>query len=371
MCCTPSICIGLMLELKTLMYIFIVRSLETAIRDTREIKDSLLAANEAVNEANEAMMKENAHAVAASAAAAEAEAQPELPAGENEDLFSWDAAPVVPPVTHVTQSHNREMSDISHSYGNWGGDGDSVTKKAEDTQSVHSVTNGFQQPAGAMQQPAPTQYSAYPNDQQSFGGNMVMQHDSHGSFGYQASDHHSMGGNPSVAQPAPSFGGFSPMGATPPSDAMVPAPSSGGYDYGIDLMGMGAMGMGAPPIPAAQPDAFHAPAPTPVAPVPVPPPNVPKSPTVAEVKAIQKEALKAEQSFRQSKELVQSLSEQVQNLEMIAKQAEDNLHAAEKKKGSFTGKSKKKKEVAAAQEEANLQRQKANEAREQLAAAQK
>lgn len=314
-------------------------------------------------------MKENAHAVAASAAAAEAEAQPKTtPVGENEDLFSWDAAPV-PPVTHVTQSHNREMSDISHSYGYFGGDGDSASKKAEDTPSVHSVPTGFQPPMtqnGATQQPPPSQYGAYPTDQQSFGGNMAMQHDS---FGYQASDQHSMGGNPGVAQPGPSFGGFPAMGSPPPSNAMVPAPSSGGYDYGIDLMGMGAMGMGAPPIPAAQPTAFHAPAPTPAA--PVPPPNAPKSPTVAEVKAIQTEALKAEQSFRQSKELVESLSEQVQNLEFIAKQAEDNLHAAEKKKGSFTGKSKKKKEVAAAQEEANLQRQKANEARQQLAAAQK
>lgn len=175
-----------------------------------------------------------------------------------------------------------------------------------------------------------------------------------------SSDQLSVGGN-SATQPT-LFGGY-PMGAAP-STAMVPTQSSGGYDYGMDLMGMGAMTPMGAPIPEAQPAAFNAPA-------SMPSPNVPKSPTFAEVEAIKKEALNAEKSFRQSIELVDTLSEQVQNLEMVAKQAEDNLHAAEKKKGSFTAKSKKKKEVAAAQEQANAERQKVNEARQQLAAAKK
>ena len=234
------------------------------------------------------------------------------------------------------------VSDMSHSYGGaWGtdntsagGDQNGEQTKADDAPSVHSAHTSHTANTGAQFGMHPSAYSGHPGDQQ---------------------------GN-SAAQPAP-FGGY-PMGATP-STAMVPAPSTGGYDYGMDLMGMGAMAPMGAPIPEAQPAAF-APAPTPVH-----PPNVPKSPTVAEVEAIKREALNAEKSFRQSKELVDTLSEQVQNLEMVAKQAEDNLQAAEKKKGSFTAKSKKKKEVAAAQEQAAAERQKVEEARQQLAAAKK
>ena len=348
------------------IFLCVCRSLETAIKDTREINDSLHAANEAVNEANEAMLKENAHAVAASAAAAEAKA--EAPT-EKEDLFSWDAPPAP-----VTQSHSRGMSDMSHSYGhNWGADnslaaGDAEPKREESTQSVHSVhtahtaNTGFQSAAHTANpgvQTAPYN-GGFQSDQQSVGGNSAMQPAPYGGF---PSDQQSVGGH-SAMQPA-QFGGY-PMGAAP-STAMVTAPSSGNnYDYGMDLMGMGAMTPMGAPIPEAQPAAFHAPEPT-----PVPPPNMPKSPTMAEVESVKKEALNAERSFRQSKELVDTLMEQVQNLEMVAKQAEDNLQAAEKKKGSFTAKSKKKKEVAAAQEHANAERQKANEARQQLAAAKK
>ena len=345
------------------------RSLETAIKDTREINDSLHAANEAVNEANEAMLKENAHAVAASAAAAEAKAEAPV---ENDDLFSWDVAPPAPPVT-VTQSHSRGMSDMSHSYGqNWGVDNASATgdiepKKEESTQSVHSMpteqtaNTGYSSAAPTANPGVQTasHNGGFPTDQQSVGGNSAMQPAPYGGF---PSDQQSVGGH-SAMQSAP-FGGY-PMGAAP-STAMVAAPSSGNYDYGMDLMGMGAMAPMSAPIPETQPAAFHAPEPD-----PVPPSNMPKSPTMAEVESVKKEALNAERSFRQSKELVDTLMEQVQNLEMVAKQAQDNLIAAEKKKGSFTAKSKKKKEVAAAQEQVNAERQKVNEAREQLAAAKK
>jgi hypothetical protein len=354
--------------------------LETAIKDTREIKESLIAANEAVIEANEAMLKENAHAVAASAKAAE---EAEAPSAENEDLFSWDAGPAPVPTVTQTQSHSRGMSDISgghwgtddssqmnrgvsdiaHSYGlNWGADNPSAAAadhrteptKADDSQSVYSVHTAHTANTG-YQSAAQTTNTGYQSATLTV--NTGMQPTSYGGF---PSDQQSVGGN-SAMQPAP-FGGL-PMGAAP-TTAMVPAPSSGGYDYGMDLMGMGSMTPMGAPIPEAQP--FNAPAPT-----PVPPPNGPKSPTVAEVESIKREALNAEKSFRQYKELVDTLSVQVQNLEMVAKQAEDNLQAAEKKKGSFTAKSKKKKEVAAAQEQVNAERQKVNEARQQLAAAKK
>lgn len=332
------------------------------------MRDSLAAATEAVVEANEAMIREHAHTIAATAKAAEIEAVPtETPAAaaaEKEDLFSWDTAPAhVPPVTQ-TQSGSRgipdnsgghwgtddvspqmnRMPDISHSHGpNWGAENTSITgdqstelNKVDNAHSVntsHTSNNGYQyaaHPANPVMQPA--HFGNYPTDQQSVEGYAALQ-----------------------PAPVPDYS----IGADH-TTAMVTAPSSGGYDYGMDLMGMGA------PISEAQPAAFHA-----SVPAPVPLQNVSESPIAAEVESIKREAANAEKSFRQSKELVDTLSEQVQNLEMKAKQAEETLYTAEKKKGSFGAKSKKKKEVAAAQEYANAERQKVEEARRQLALAKK
>jgi hypothetical protein len=133
----------------------------------------------------------------------------------------------------------------------------------------------------------------------------------------------------------------------------------------MDLMGMGAMTPMGASIPEPNPATYNTPAPA-----PVPPPKV-NSPTVAEVEAIKKEALEAEKSFRESMDLVNELSKGIQQLETSARKAEEGVQAAEKKKGSFTAKNKKKKEVAAAQELAAAERQKVNDARQQLIAAQK
>jgi hypothetical protein len=350
--------------------------LEVVIKDTREIHNSLVAATEAVEEAHEAMMKEHAYNVAANAKAAEA-GEP-TPRTENhaetnqpEDLFSWDApAPALVPTTVTQSAHSRGMSDISHTYGHTWGTEDTMAKsnnpsvagdhaeeatrssfKADDSKSVasaHTSNTGHQSAAHT----ANTSFQS--------AAHTVNTGRQAGFGGYQG--HHEMGGANSS---------FFPMGAPASAQthtmAMVPAPvsTSGAYDYGMDLMGMGAMTPMGASIPEPNPAAYNTPAPAPVH-----PPKV-NSPTVAEVEAIKKEALEAEKSFRESMDLVNELSKGIQQLETSARKAEEGVQAAEKKKGSFTAKNKKKKEVAAAQELAAAERQKVNDARQQLIAAQK
>jgi hypothetical protein len=322
--------------------------LETAIKDTREIKESLIAANEAVIEANEAMLKENAHAVAASAKAAE---EAEAPSAENDDLFMgcWTSASSHRCTDSVTLERNvRYLGTIGvliiHLLL------PPITERNQRRQMTVRVFIRF------IQHTQPTRGISLPHKQPILATNLLLSLSIRACSLLLMVDSHQISNPWEVTQPC----NLLPLVASP-TTAMIPAPSSGGYDYGMDLMGMSAMTLMGAPIPE-----FNAPAST-----PVPPPNGPKSPTVAEVESIKREALNAEKSFRQSKELVDTLSVQVKNLEMVAKQAEDNLQAAEKKKGSFTAKSKKKEEVAAAQEQVNAERQKVNEARQQLAAAKK
>eukprot|EP00804_Cyclotella_cryptica_P031007 CCRYP_013588-RC/>CCRYP_013588-RC protein AED:0.07 eAED:0.07 QI:450/1/1/1/0.6/0.5/6/508/1055 len=334
-------------------------SLEGAIKDTREINNALVSATEAVIEANEAMMKEHAYAVAATAKAAEASALTAEPT-QTDDFFSWDAAPAPVPIT-VTQTHSRGMSDISHSYGhNWGTDDSSaqvnspptenrtedVSKKVEDIQSVYSTHTAHTTNTGiqSMMPPANTGMQMAP-----FGG-------------YQGDQ--PVGGGSSSFFPVVPGPGAAASQTPMPSIAPAPVMTTGGSNYGMDLMGMGSMTPMGGAIPSGNLNAFSTPAPAPPAKV--------ASPSVAEVESIRKEALNVEKSFRESMNLVETLSEEVEKLEAAAKKAEEELQAVEKKKGSFVaGKSKKKKEVAAAQEHATAEREKVIVARQQLVAAQK
>lgn len=100
----------------------------------------------------------------------------------------------------------------------------------------------------------------------------------------------------------------------------------------------------------------------------------PPSPTKAELEALKGKTVRAEKGYLSCADLVRSISTEVVNLEAAAKKAETEMHALEekKKKGSFGGKKKKaKKQYEFAMEVAKKERNKVQEAKDQLAAAER
>ena len=131
-----------------------------------------------------------------------------------------------------------------------------------------------------------------------------------------------MGGAPAtVATPMAMDGG---QGALVPSN--IQSNPYGGF-MGGDQSVMSPMGVAPPAVTSTA--------------VEQPTPQKINSPTAAEVDSMKREAMKAEKSFRQSEDLVRTLSQEVNNLESAAKKAEEEASAIEaaskKKKGSFVG----------------------------------
>lgn len=361
------------------------RSLEVQVSDYRSTHEALNSATEAVTEANDLAMAQQARAVAAAAAAKE-EAEsviPEPPAPapvDTADLFSWDAPAPAAPIPAAQETVN-PMST-------WGSDAHSVQSTPQQAGmvgvgavpdmtpprgSVASVAS-----MGSHQQPAPAPAPWGSSDNVSVAQTVQS--------------------NQGVPAPAPqpagdNFGMYSAGNANPNPYGMgmgAPAPIGGGYE-------MFGGAMGAPPAapqPAMTPmgganhyDAQSVATPS-VAPNTVyddqiavahsqPEPQLPPgppSPSKAEIQAFKTTAVKAEKDFQSSLSLVRSISVEVNALESAAKQAETVAKSLEgkKKKGSFSGgKKKAKKEYEQAIAVAEQERKKVKEAKVQLAAAER
>lgn len=316
-----------------------IRTLEEAVKETRETHEALTSATEAVVEASESTMHLKAQLLAEHAKAAEAASQPV----ETADLFSWDA-PAPAPVSHTGQ----QMANTSH----W----EAPAQVAAPVQSLRIDTNdadddvskfGDNQSVYTQNQNANQIPNGMPN-QTPFGG------------GYHSNDNNNA---------------FFPMGGAPaPASAETPMGGASLYDTDYMSGGMTPMGGSQPaPTPSAA-DMNHVRSHSVSSAAQQQPPTV-NSPTAKEVEALKKEALKAEKSFRTSEDLVRTLSREVESLESAAKRAEEEAKkhetTSQKKKGSFvSGKKKAKKEYEKAVEIAAAERKKADDAREQLIAAQ-
>jgi len=319
-------------------------TLEEAVKETRETHEALTSATEAVVEASESTMHLKAQLLAEHAKAAEAASQPV----ETADLFSWDA-PAPAPVSHTGQHlDNNQSMGTSH----W----EAPAQVAAPVQSLRIYTNdadddvskfGDNQSVFTQNQNANEIPNGMPN-QTPFGG------------GYQSNDNNNA---------------FFPMGGAP-APAPAETPMGGASLYDTDYMGGGMTPLGrslpAPTPSAADMNHDRSHSISSAAQQQPPPVN---SPTAKEVEALKKEALKAEKSFRTSEDLVRTLSREVESLEFAAKRAEEEAKkhesTSQKKKGSFvSGKKKAKKEYEKAVEIAAAERKKADDAREQLIAAQ-
>lgn len=387
------------------------RSLETQIKEVRETNDTLASASEALVEANELAVSMQARAVAASAAAKEEELAPPLPV-ETADLFSWDApTPAATPAAAPAPAWGSEaptpLANPQHgSAGSFGG----MPGANNDTASVHTGTD----------------LGGRPLDAASASGHSVSGQSVHSNQGDSAPPLSVGTGmdngfasptkepvredSSSMANPNP-YGGFSG----------IPGPMGGGVGGGdANLFGMPLGGMagdggsnawrnasGGPPQPMggptggggntgtatafdhqvaaslafeqAQSDTQTA---TPiVAPTPTmsktPAPNntqqlhMPPSPSKAELEELKTKTTQVEKSFQSKLSLVRSISTEVTKLESVYKKAEMEMKTMEtkKKKGSFGGKKKAKKEYEKALAVANQEKIKVREAKSQLAAA--
>ncbi|KAL7542383.1 hypothetical protein ACHAXR_011738 [Thalassiosira sp. AJA248-18] len=373
-------------------------SLEAQVTVARETHEALTSAHEAVTEASELAMAQQAKAVAAAAVAREEEAElsvippPEpAPVVETADLFSWEAPAPAAPVPAVQEAVNNPMSMMSSPWG-------------ADAPSVHSSSNpNMMGGGGGQQELAPHQGSVDSQQEQQpawvSSDNASVAHSVQSNHGAAAApptpqkeehqDHFSvyttttgtMSNNPNP------YGGFQGMGMGAPV-----APMMGGG--GGDLFG-GAMG-GAPPAapqpvmaPMGGPDPQQHHLTPPVTPQrntaydeqiaaaashEQPPPPASKSPTKAELDALKSKTDKAEKDFQSSISLVRSISVEVNQLESAAKKAESEMKTLEgkKKKGSFVGgKKKAKKEYEKAMGVAHQELNKVKEAKAQLAAAER
>lgn len=102
-----------------------------------------------------------------------------------------------------------------------------------------------------------------------------------------------------------------------------------------------------------------------------PPRNQPPSPTKAELESLKTKTTQVEKTFQTKLSLVRSISTEVTKLESVYKKAEIDMKTMEtkKKKGSFGGKKKAKKEYEKALGIANQEKLKVREAKAQLAIA--
>ena len=341
-------------------------SLKSQVEDARATHEALTSANAAVEEANELAIAQQAHSVAAAALAKEEalavpaveEAPPQQPEA---DLFSWDAAPA--PVSAPVPTQEAVPT--------WASDAP-TTAAQEATQQQHAHTTTAESVASVTHHsPVPVQHQeampAWGSDAPS-----MAQYDTHSVAHESTVVPH--------ANPSPNPYGMPAMGAYEPQQQLqqpnlspmgpmggsIPEPM-GGYDYQQQQ-----------PTSMAQPtqqqltptrDSFAS------APAPQQQPVGPPSPSKEELEVVKNETVRAESSFRSCKDLVRSISSEVVKLESAAKKAETDMSVLEgkTKKGSFVGgkKKKAKKEYEKALEAVQGERQKVQNAKEQLAAAER
>jgi hypothetical protein len=335
-------------------------TLEESVKDARETYDALVSATEAVTEANEALMMEHAKVVAATASAKAAEKEQHEPAVsvQTADLFSWDSAPAPAPISMDPLETETTVPATGMGMA-WGSDAaPSIPLPSEHPviETAHQATVKNEDEASRYGEAlsvytAQTANNGVPTQHGGYQPNVAEVPPANTAFPFP------MGGAPAtVATPMAMDGG---QGALVPSN--IQSNPYGGF-MGGDQSVMSPMGVAPPAVTLTA--------------VEQPTPQKINSPTAAEVDSMKREAMKAEKSFRQSEDLVRTLSQEVNNLESAAKKAEEEASAIEaaskKKKGSFVGGKKKvKKELEKAQEYANAERQKVIGAREQLSAAQR
>ncbi|KAL7442002.1 hypothetical protein ACHAXM_008206 [Skeletonema potamos] len=309
-------------------------SLETAVAETRETLDALNAATEALVEANENIMAQQARAVADAAAAKEEAGAPSA------DLFSWDS----PAPTHQAPAH--AMQAMSASWGE------------------HSV-----QPVESEPEPYADAGSVYStsSDRQLTVVNTGVWGGGGGGGAH--------GGIPQPALVADAGSVYSTNSAPRDSGAtrsttnserwsmQQAMPPTNQYSNGMTGMGMEF------PQKMMQQKTMNAPTVnTPVQQIHQQLPTI-ESPSAELIEQFKRDALVAEKSFRSSQDLVKTLSKEVKQLEAAVVKAEEEKKAIESKKVKMGGKKKQKKEIEKAYEFAMGEQQKVEEARKQLDAA--
>eukprot|EP00581_Thalassiosira_minuscula_P007762 CAMPEP_0183711824 /NCGR_PEP_ID=MMETSP0737-20130205/7201_1 /TAXON_ID=385413 /ORGANISM="Thalassiosira miniscula, Strain CCMP1093" /LENGTH=1113 /DNA_ID=CAMNT_0025940391 /DNA_START=66 /DNA_END=3407 /DNA_ORIENTATION=+ len=382
-------------------------SLEAQVAEARETQEALTSATEAIDHANEFAMSQQAKAVAVAAGfkeEAESVIPPPAPV-QTGDLFGWDApAPAPTPAAPASDVPAPAMQqDAMPAWGQ------------EAQQPVPQPNSEDKLPAwGAPSDAASVQGSVH-NDTAvrdtfgSFDGASVSAHSVQKEDGHRGSID-SMGdrGTGMSMNPNP-YGGFQgipdPMGGGGGNADLFGAPLGGQIGGGSAAWGAPSSQQQQPmmntpmggssqvsewdsqsvtshsvapsvaPSVAQTPMAAHTPTRNDfnsAAPAQVPPPH-PPSPSKKELESLKSETQRAEKSFQTSLSLVRSISTEVSNLESVAKKAEIDMKTLEtkKKKGSFGGKKKAKKEYEKAVEIANGEKRKVSDAREQLAAAER
>jgi len=340
-------------------------TLVQAIAGTRSTNETLTNAIESVEGVSQS---QQSRAVATAAAAREeAEEAKHLAETQTADLFSWDApAPVAAPAPVVNDSFatweapaptpvvNDTSLDQDIALGMWGAD---ESLKSNERERVSNLTTSNHSDAPAdLWGGAP---SVVPSVAQP---SMVYQPSVVPSAAPQQQDAFSV--VPSVAPQQDAFGAAPhPVSPQQPHGKHNRVDSYGSYGLGLGMMGGGALSA-QPQVPAAQPAVEPA-----AQPVPPPPP----SPTKAEMEAVKRSTAQAETSLVHSANLVRTLSSEVSKFESAARAAEVAKESMEgkKKKGSFGGKKKARREYEKALQHAVIERGKANEARAQLAAAER
>jgi len=375
-------------------------SLETQVTDARETNEALSSAAEAVADANEVAMAQQAKAVAAAAAAKE---EPPLAPVETGDLFSWDA-PAPAPTTMNDEGMSAWGSEapqqpvaVDPSVDSWGG----TPNMNNNAASMHIGI----EPGGR------------PSDAASVSGHSVSGHSVHSNQGggvlpanvgmdarRESLGGYSAGGMSSNPNPYGGFGGFpDPMGGGGAEENLFGMPLGGmkgdggstawrnPEDVPPQPLG-GPLGQGdgannttafdhqvAASLAFVQEDTqsiVSSIAPTPKAAVTPavnhsPPRNQPPSPSKAELESLKSKTTQVEKNFQTKLSLVRSMSTEVTKLESVYKKAEIDMKTMEtkKKKGSFGGKKKAKKEYEKALGIANQEKLKVREAKAQLAIA--
>lgn len=309
-------------------------SLVTAVAENRETVDALNAATEALVEANETAMAQQAKAVAEAAAAKEeAEAAAAAPSA---DLFSW-GSPAAP-----TPAAAPAMQGMGAPWGEQAG-GQSVVSELADPTSAPAVAD-----AGSVYSSTSDRQTGAWGGSSAVGG-VVQQSASFADAGSVYSTNSAQRDSGFYTARDSSTGSVQQQSMAPPANQ---------YPTGMGNQYPTGMGMGAPPQPintAAQPVQQQLP--------------TIHSPTAEQIEQIKNDALLAEKSFRASQDLVKTLSREVKHLEAAYAKAEEDKKAIESKKVKMGGKKKQKKEVEKAYEFAMGEQKKVQEARQQLDAA--
>lgn len=374
-------------------------SLEAQVAEARETSTALTSAAETVSSANDLVVAQEARAVAAAAKLA-AEVPPPPPI-ETADLFAWSP----PPAQQQQLPPAAAPATAEEGMGLWGAEAPSqpqlppIQQEPDDVTSAWGTSNdddttrgsrefeAASAPGGASHHPhhqggvAPVPMGAAPPTSQHEVRNSADSSNSYGG-GFQGvpdpMDRAGLGigedmfGAPLGGRPGDggsavwhgsgnllgTSGGAPPQLMTTHTSAMD-AEVAAGLEFEAQVNEADGHSAVTPSHHSTQQQQQSPPG--------------PPSPSNEELISLKTETIKAEKSFHTSLSLVRSISTEVTKLESVAKNAEVAMKSIEgkKKKGGFGGKKKAKKEYEKALEIASAEKAKVNEAKQQLAAAER